>query len=333
MALLFGSWRSRNNIWWPEALTEAGIAVLLFGPLLLIQRKIEQAFGAVRHAQERVAVRQESLAENQKMTDAEVAKLAGEVAQARADIQMTRDQLTDAVLSEIGEKRERDAALFRSVSEMPTWRAVLTALNRAQELEIIPASGCRVPLFGFGEYLRFAPDDLDFSPSDSHLEPDSIGLTIESEDGTASRHIAWSDKVSPAGISLEIAEALQAIGAYPGDSEFKAGDLFKDLGEMLTIAHRSASNGGTSYPLVNVIQFCPPQWVICDDGIVSIQPGGRYKISARRFDEEWENQMYNKSWINEQSFSDAFTAATALYKNGMLSVKPAITDPWDAISF
>lgn len=307
--------------------------MLLFGPLLLIQRKIEQAFDAVRNAQEKAAVQQESLAQNQKQTDAEVAKLAEEVAQTRVDIQMTRDQLTDAVLSEIGEKRERDAALFRSVSEMPTWQAVFAALNRAQELEIIPASGCRVSLFGFGEYLRFAPDTLDPSPFDPYAEPDAIRLTIESEDGTASRNLIWDDKVSSAEISIQIAEAMQAIGAYPGDSEFKAGNLFSELGELLIVAHRSASKGGASYPLGKVIQFCPPQWVICDDGIISIQPGGQYKISARRFDEEWENRMYSKSWINEQSFSDAFTAATALYKNGMLGVRPASADPWDEVPF
>jgi hypothetical protein len=327
VAVLAVSWGLRSKPWWPSALTEAGVAVLLFAPLLLIGRGIEGTLDAVRAAQRHTEQQQEELAEHQRQTETEVANLAQEVADARAEIRLTGEQLSQAVLDRIVETRDKYAALFASVAESPSWEDVLGSLMRARTLDMIPTSGCRVSLFGADCYLRFQPAwkyDHRLSPDD---EPDAIELTLEFTDGSPRKTILWEQTQTPAEIVMQVAEAMQSLGCYPGDKEFKAGRIFGELGDLLQLAHRFAtSKGGTVNPVRHIIQLCPPQWAITEEGIYSALSGPLYHIAARRFDEQhWQSHMLEKPWLDRDSFEDAFSIAELLQRNGKLG-KPV--DPW-----
>jgi Sec-independent protein translocase protein TatA len=329
------SWILRRGAWWPGVLTEAGVAVLLFGPLLLISRGIERALDTLREAQrhteehqQKLEERQEGLAEQQRRTESEVAQLAHDVADTQAAMRLTSEQLSDAVLSRIVQTRQEDAALFASVAEAPMWEAVLGSLMRARELDMIPVSGCRVSLFGADCYLRLEPEWTYPDRLNPDQEPDAIQLTLEFTDGTTRRIIFWEQAATPAEIVMRVAEAMQSLGCYPGDSGFKAGDIFRELGDLLQLAHRLATGeGGTVYPVRHIIQLCPPQWVIAEDGIYSIQPAARFHIAAQRFGEQdWQRHMQEKSWLDQDSFDDAFATAQLLQRNSKL----APPDPWTA---
>jgi hypothetical protein len=232
IAVLAISWGLRNESWWPGALTEAGVAVLLFAPLLLIGRGIEGRLDAVRKAQRHTEEQQEELAEHQRRTEAEVAKLAQEVADARAEIRLTSEQLSQAVLDRIVETREKDTALFASVADSPSWEDVLAALMRARALDMIPISGCRASLFGADCYLRFQPSWTYDGRLNPDQQPDAVELTLESTEGSPRKTIVWEQTEPPAEIVIQVAEAMQSLG-YPGDKEFKAGRIFGELGDLL----------------------------------------------------------------------------------------------------
>jgi hypothetical protein len=325
LGILAASWNVRDQSWWSGALTEAGVAVLLFAPLLLVGRGIEGMLDALRVAQRHTEQQQEELAEHQRHTESEVVQLAQEVAEARAEIRLTGEQLTETVLGRIAEARDKDAALFASVGAGPDWDAVLPSLMRARELDMIAAAGCRVSLFGADCYLRFQPGWTDgpFSPDQ---EPDAIRLTLEFTDGTERKTIMWGKPESPAEIVMRVAETMQSLGCYPGDNEFKAGSIFGALSDLLQLAHKHATNkGGTAYPVRQVIQYCPPQWVITDDGLSSVKPNG-YQITASRLGEgHWKSHMHEKPWLDEDSFEEAFEAAQLMRRNGKLGKVP---DPW-----
>jgi hypothetical protein len=333
------SWGLRSDSWWPGVLTEAGVALLLFAPLLLASRGIERTLDSVREAQrqteehqQELEDRQQGLAEQQQRTESEVAQLAQEVADAQAAMRLTSEQLSDAVLNRIVEAREKDAALFASVAESPTWEAVLDSLMRARGLDMIPDSGCRVSLFGVDCYLRFEPQWTYPDNLDPDQKPDAVQLTLEFTDGTQRRVIIWEQEQTPTEIVMQVAEAMQSLGCYPGDDQFRAAGIFREFGDLLQLAHRLAtSRGGTPYPVRHVIQLCPPQWAIAEDGIYSVQQGGRYHIAARRFGEQdWQSHMHEKAWLDRDSFDDAFTTAQVLQQNRKL----APYDPWsDAAPF
>lgn len=326
LAILAVSWRLRDHSWWSGALTEAGVAVLLFGPLLLVGRGIEGVLDAVRNAQRHTEQQQQELAEHQRQTESEVAQLAQDVADTRAEIRLTGEQLTETVLDRIVEAREKDAALFVSVGAAPTWETVLDSLTRARGLDMIPTSGCRVSLFGVDCYLRFQPGWTYSDGLGSDQEPDAIELSLESTDGTERSTILWEKAETPTEIIMQVAEKMQSIGCYPGDNEFKAGRIFGELSDLLQLAHRLAtSNGGTVYPVRHIIQFCAPQWVIADDGIYSVQPGSRYQISASRFSENWQSHMQEKPWLDGDSFDEALETAELMRRNGKLGKS---ADPW-----
>jgi hypothetical protein len=326
LLVLVASWLLRDDSWWPGALTEAGVAVLLFAPLLLISRGIEHTMDTLREAQrqakqhqQELEERQQGLADQQLRTESKVVQLAHEVADAQTAMRLTSEQLSDAVLKRIVETRDKDAALFASVAESPTWEAVLGSLMRARDLDMTPAWGCRVSLFGMDCYLRFQPEWTYPGNPNPDQEPNAIQLTLEFTDGTARRTILWEPVETPTGIVMQVAEAMQSLSCYPGDNEFKAGSIFRGLGDLLQLAHRLATSG-TVYPVRHIIQLCPPQWVIAEDGIYSVQPGGRYQVLASRFGEQdWRRHMYEKPWLDRDSFDDAFETARLLQRNHKLA--------------
>jgi hypothetical protein len=78
----------------------------------------------------------------------------------------------------------------------------------------------------------------------------------------------------------------------------------------------------------HIIQLCPPQWAIADEGIYSVLSGTIYHIASWRFGEhDWQSHMYEKPWLDRDSFDEAFSTAQLLKRTGKLG-KPV--DPWSA---
>jgi hypothetical protein len=257
----------------------------------------------------------------QQETASDVARLTEEVAQTQADLRLTREQLSDVVRDRITANKSKDSTLFKAIGEAPSQADVLNSLIRAKELGITPEQGCRV---GFISdcYLRFTPEWQSTDPVVyESQDPDVIGLTLERIDATPLNRLSWDAETSTSEIAVAIAEAMQASGVYPGVSSFDAGKIFADLSALLTLGYDSITRGAVD-PVRHIIQFCPPQWAVCDNGICSTQTP--YYIPANKT--SGENRllahMSEKIWVDMESFEEAEMTCRALFEAGSLAIKP-----------
>ena len=313
VGLLYLSWDSQTSTWESGLFVAFGSTLLLFVPLAILTHSIEAGLDRVTQRQDQIAARQEE-------TASDVTRLTEEVARTQADLRLTREQLSEVVRERITATKSKDSELFKAVGETPSQPDVLNSLVRAKAIGIIPDQGCRV---GFVSdcYLRFTPGWKSSDPIVYESQaPDVVELKLERIGAETLGWLMWDAETSTSEIAVSIAEAMQASGVYPGDSSFDAGKIFGDLSALLTLGYDSVTRGAVD-PVRHIIQFCPPQWAICDDGIHSTQTP--YVIRADKVkDDRLLAHMSEKVWVDIDSFDEAATACFELFRTGSLAVKP-----------
>lgn len=310
--LLLWSYQASDDPWVSGVLVNTSTTLILFSPLLLVGRLIERQLGEVRTAQQQIERRQDEAASN-------FAALANEVSQTQAELRRTREELSEAVTARFAATREKDAAMFQDIEEAPTYDLVFDALLRASELHLITAAGCRVPLRNTNLYIWFETPMSNDRFQDEPNPADGLAIRLERIDGSGATGLWWQYGHKTEDFLVELAEALVRRGEYPGDKLFDPGRIFADLRELLELAHRSAT-GGSVASLTSVVQFCAPQWVVTDTSLTSVNPP--YTIQFSRIGEAWREHLYEKPWLDGDSFDEAFEAGLALFKARKLAVKP-----------
>ena len=258
--LLSWSWLVRADGWLSGALVNVSTTLLLFAPLLLVGRYIEKRLDDVQATQAQIEQRQEVAA-------ASIATLAEEVSQAQAELRRTREELTASVVNRLTATREKDRRAFADVEEASSHDVLFTALVRAAGLHLTTATGCRVPIHNTSLFLWFeTPTNDRFQEEPDPAE--DLYMRLERIDGQEAARLWWPQEQTVEDFLVALAEAVVRVGLYPGDSSFDAGRVFCDLRELLELAYESATDGSFN-PLSGVVQFCPPQWVITETGLVS----------------------------------------------------------------
>ncbi|GGM48773.1 hypothetical protein GCM10011608_37040 [Micromonospora sonchi] len=304
---------SVEDPWWSGTLVNAGTALFLFAPLALFGRHIEQRFDNVQEAQKEIESRQVAAA-------AELASLSEEVANTQGEIRKTREELADAVSRRLAASRQIDNQKFSDIGEMPSHRSLFDALTRARKLGLISHEGCRVKIEYTSLYLWFETPSGDPQFNEPPHPDEDLFLRLEDVGGSEVRRIAWSNEQDAEDVLIALAEELVSLAQYPGDHLYNPGKVFADLKELLELAHRSAT-GGSFEPLTSVVQYCPPQWVITSTHLIATDPG--YAIPILRINEpRWHEHMSEKTWLDYDSFSTAFSTAKALYEARRLEVQP-----------
>jgi len=304
-AFLGWSWLARNDAWLSGALVNGGTTLLLFAPLLLAGRHVEHKLDEVRASQTAIEQRQE-------IAEANITTLTEEIYETKAELRRTREELSQAVTQRLEELRERDRSAFADVEEMPSHAVVFRALSRASKLNLIAEDGCRVRIHNTNIYLSFATPLMN-DPFGGEFDPDAdLHLRIQQINGDYINGIFWPSAMTAEDFLVELSEAVVRSGAYPGDDSFDATQVFADLRALLEVSYRSATSGGPN-PLLGVIQFCGPQWVITEDALACVDRP--YQIKSDRIDElDWITHMSDKQWVDQDSFSIAYEAASALYE-------------------
>lgn len=306
---ILGSWVLEAESWFSGILIEIGATFLLFGPLLVIQKRTEKRLDDVQDGQRIIQERQDR-------ATIEISTLSEELAQTKDELRATREQIAAKVMERLSEARQRDIATFQAVEEEISHESLFSALSRALELALIPEIGCRVELHETLAYLRFYPIEV---------EGGVIKMMIETGKGVEIDTLHWvgSENESVEDVLVRLAEKLQVNGLYPGDLAFNPTRVFTDLRQLLEVAYRRSTGvNGLRGPLGRVIQLCPPQWCITEDGIKTIDDMP-YEIHASRFKEmDWVDHMRGKPWVDISSFDHAWQVATDLYLNGQLAVMP-----------
>lgn len=307
--LLVWSWVCQTSTWESGFYLQVGSALVLAAPLVVAGRLIERRLDTV-------GTQQEQIVQGQQATEARVNQLSEDVAQAQEDLRLTREQLSQVVRDRVAAQRAEDSSRFEELGQKPSRDLVLESLDRARELNLISASGCRVSLFDTGAYLRFLPVDMGFDRAPE------IDLIIERVNADAIEQMRWQDEQTVADVTVAVAEMMQRADIYPGDRTFDAGKIFEGLAKLLQLVHGKVSRSGVgAFSLNFLIQVCWPQWVVTDNGVYCIQHP--YEIHANRLGEQdWISHMREKPWLDSDSFEEAFITGRALYEAGKLAVKP-----------
>lgn len=297
------SWIYRDAVWVPDLFVETGVALLLFGPLLVAGWRAQQRFDEMQKAYRETAARQATI-------DAKVAALSEDVTQTQEELRLTREELWQAVFSDIAEQQEEEECQFSSVVEEPTRANILNALERARESNYIAPAGCRVPIKNTTLYLRYQAD-----PSTG-----SLWLVVEHPDGEKVRSVEWVSSVAPSKVLTDVADVLRKEGHFPGKENFEPLDVFDELGALLKVASsRGLGGSGLRNGLALAVQFCRPQWLITESYIVPVdRPALEIPIQRCAQDSNLFAHMNEKNWIDHESFSVAYFDALALFRAGNL---------------
>ncbi|WP_211770079.1 hypothetical protein [Kutzneria sp. CA-103260] len=203
--------------------------------------------------------------------------------------------------------RQRDAELFRSVGVAPTYNGVRDAIDRAYELGMIPSSGCRVALPRTILNVRFLPGANGYEEFPLVRLEDSGPEMISLVD--------WAEGEESVDFLMALNTAVQAIGRHPGDDVFDPTRIFVDLQSLLEIAY--ALSIGSEWQVWNrvtrIVEFHPPQWVVTEDFIVSVDPSNPHALHRSDFqNDEKIRQMLDLEWVDRQSFARAHDSAKGL---------------------
>lgn len=232
--------------------------------------------------------------------------MSGEVDALRADVDRRLAETADRVTATLKAEAQADRAAFDSLrTEAPTREAVWEALERAQWLTLTVAR--RPPRVNVSRlsrvYVAFAIDTGD--PSDEPLE-----LHVEGVGGATEDWVPWPVDREAHDVLVEVGRALyKHTGETPDTRALLAG-----LADLLDAA--------LSHPDRRpAIELCPPQWMVCDWGVVtygSASTRGADKAKLRA-SSTIHSHFAEKSWVDQDSWEDAYEVAAALWPT---------TDPW-----
>jgi hypothetical protein len=280
-----------------QVLLEIGSALFLAVPLVLVERLMEGRIRALRQAAEK-----------------SIENVRTEVEGVRADVQDARvqiDALGRATAERIAALRSADAdavqALRDDVTEANTWHV----MRRAQALGSIDEHGVRVKMPGSDLRVRFRAEP----PGPGADGRGIVGLSVEQSDGD---RLAGPDEWTPAEPAQDaltrLAEALQQVGIYPGDTSFDATAIFDQLADTLdaVVALRNGSRQGARLgPAIEIAG----RWALTSRGLEDLDDGARAVLADPLLNDpdRARRELLGETDAADEHFSDAFEAAVAYH--------------------
>jgi hypothetical protein len=174
VVLLVVAWRASGYL--SNLVLNVGTAVLLFAPLLYLQRLVE----------ERVTrVQQETSASVAALTS-QAADVGRQVDEASARL----DELSESTMDRLRQAQDRDAQAFATFEDKPSRDALMVLLDRAQDLRAIDPAGVRVRVPGTPTRLRFLIDRV-LSAFDGGEGEASLLVKVESLGGLEEGRAEW----------------------------------------------------------------------------------------------------------------------------------------------
>lgn len=279
--------------WASGVLVNTGTATLLFVPLYLVQRRMEQRVEATSNSVQELG--------------REVHSTQAEVRQSIEDLRRTfSDTDQDALRA-----READVA---ALAAHPSCVGVRRVLVDAVEERVVSPRGVRVHVVDptVFVYARLRPAD----------DGASVDVALEKRDGEVIERVVWHPLESPAELMSHVAASLRRESLHPGEG-FDPALLFRDLQATIREARRIKERFTLVDDMACAQEFVPPQWFIYDWGIGAGHDGLQpYYIDLPRLvrDRDLVPHMLEKTWLDEDSFRQALTTAQALHAGGNLPI-------------
>jgi hypothetical protein len=273
LMVVVGSFRQGDYA--SQLLLQVGSAFALFGPLYWAQWMLERGITEVR--------------DQERKTQSSVQELSREVEAIREETVATLDDLREAALGHVRQRRRTDEDAFRRFLEDPTFENVTGLLDRARQLGGVSRRGVRVRLPGTSLRLRFPVPE----PGDG--VPPVLEVGLEEEDGTRPQGgaaprvpvrgqvpVPWSAGQSAGEWAASMAGELQALNRYPGDDHFDPSGALEQLTSLLRLAiearTRPPTENGSMPRLRPIIEVPNDEWAITEDGLQSLHSGDAFTV-------------------------------------------------------
>lgn len=299
-----------DDAWGRDFLMTVGASFALFAPFYLITRSMDRHLDRVAaETAEQVEVVRTETAEQVQQVRGEAAagrtELAGEVQALREDVGRQLSDIFAQVQARLQEEAAADEAAFQSLRTTPTGEVVWDALTRAHQLGLVaPAHPPRVKISQVSDVF------LSVHAETGDYVDDPLVLRVERRSGDVTDWIPWDVDKPAEDVLVTVGRALRKHTAETFDPEA----FFNGLADLLEAA--------LSYPDRRpAIQLCPPQWMVCDWGVITYNRAP-YPINLQRLQtsDTIDEHVREKSWLDSDSWDEARMTAVALF--------PPRGNPW-----
>lgn len=299
-------------IWGGNTLITVGGAVLLVVPFEWITGRLSRR---VEEVHDEVGVVRQDTSSAVRAVEQETRQRVAEVRDEVEDVKRQVSSLTDyadRVAQGLQEEKDEDLRAYRALGEAePTREALLDAMRRATRRGI-PSErfgGVRAEMHeGHDDYILLA------YRAETDFDKEGIFFHLVEVGGLQISSVEWRADASAEEVTRELARALDAAGR---EGQLTANDLtrwWSRIAETLVV--------GASHPKRRkIIEVCPPQWVVTDDGVgpypdrpLRFMPGAQVRSdSSIQAVAQWP-------WVHFDSFDKAAAVWVMLFGK---------TDPWD----
>lgn len=286
-----------------SSLLEIGATLLLVVPLVFVERLLERRVESVRAATQKTVGKVEE----------DVKALREEVGEATSRI----GELSAEFENRLGEQRRADESAIEEAKEATSWESIASLFDRATSLKSVSAAGIRVKLPGLWERVHFRPVTTE-PPDGEHTEP-MIWLSVEDAHGQdVGVRAIWKRGEKAVDPLLQLVDAWQKKGTYPGGSALDPDQLFTGLVEALELAIQSRTSERGIEALHPLIEKVNDHWAITDFGLEYLgEPEYPIKKEDIASDPVSKREhMLEKTWVTEHAdeFREAFTTAELFFK-------------------
>jgi hypothetical protein len=237
-----------------EVLTGSGVAILLFLPLYWIQDRSYRVVQRVAH--------------QQRSTTSTVEELSHAVEDVQEQVRETNlriDELGPATRELIAKRRDQDAGAISRFLEAPTWESTLDMFRAARQLNAVGGSvGSKIGTSG--RWLFFGTGTRPARAA-GYLPALEIYPDISDREDRRPSSLLWTPDENTQAFMSRVVDGLKRVGKYPGDLQFDASAIFRELGETVKSAIGFRHEGrdiGPVYAIVN------PEWALTERGIESL---------------------------------------------------------------
>lgn len=280
-----------DDAWMRDLLMTVGSAVALFAPFYWFGRSLD---AHLEEVEERTSRKVEQVRnEAAESTSA----LADQVEALRSDLDQTISDVAAEVEARLAATAAAHEEAFAAIRVAPTRDALWEALERADRMHLTtPRHPPRVRIEGSSPrlYVSFAID------TDGTWSEEPLELRIEAISGRVLETVPWPDAVPAVDVLTELGERLTRHDS----ARLDVAALFGGLADLLETAlvhhdHRPA------------IELCPPQWLVCDWGVVSPEQMS-YGVNLKGLRAQHEH-VSGKPWIDFNSWDRAYEVALELF--------------------
>ncbi|KRC53943.1 hypothetical protein ASE19_07635 [Nocardioides sp. Root79] len=281
-------------------LMTVGSSMALFAPFYFLTRSLDHHLDQLeeRTAEQVEQVRAET-ADQVEQVRTEAAEnataLTEQVAALRADVDQRLSDVNSEVQARLAAQSEATGAAFAALRSDASREAVWEALNRAGRQGLVTYDRPpRVAVRGSSPrlYVSFAVDGASVLP---------LRIRIEEINGRALATVFWPESASAVDVLVNLGTAL----AQHTPASFDVAALFSGLADLLEVAR-------ADHDQRKAIELCPPQWVVCDWGVVAYDQPGPYGVNLKALRHQYEH-VSQKPWLDADAWDRAYEAALQLF--------------------